>query len=101
MSSLLKNLIIALSITIILGVVYYFTIGRGTGEDVSLEEGTTLSDSEIALRTQRILADIQRVDTYKLDVSILEDHRFESLFNFSVALTDVSTGRSNPFAPVE
>lgn len=98
MSSLLKNLIIALVITILLGIVYYFTIGGST--DAELDE-YTISDSEVAVRTQKILADTQRINEYALDVSIFDDQRFRGLQDFGVVVPDVQTGRSNPFAPVQ
>jgi hypothetical protein len=99
MSSLLKNLIIALVITVLLGVVYFFTIGNSSDEETLDEYG--VSDSEVVLRTQKILADTQRVDEYALDVSIFDDRRFVTLQDFSVAIPDVQTGRSNPFAPIQ
>ena len=101
MFSSIKNLIIAICITLLLGMVYYFTIGKRSDENIPQGGEMALSDSEIALRTQRILSDIKRVESYTLDVSLLEDPRFESLYNFGVKITDVNTGRSNPFAPIE
>ncbi len=98
MSSLLKNLIIALVITILLGIVYYFTIGSSS--DSEFDE-YAVSDSEVALRTQKILADTQRINEYALDISIFDDQRFRGLQDFGITIPDVQTGRSNPFAPVQ
>ncbi len=98
MSSLLKNLIIALVITVLLGVVYYFTIGSSTDDEFGAD---TTPDSSVALRTQKILADTQRINEYALDISIFDDQRFRGLQDFGISIPDVQTGRSNPFAPVQ
>lgn len=98
MSSLFKNLIIALGITAVLGAVYYFV--TNSSDDAALEE-YALSDSEVTRRTNKILADISRMNEYAMDVSILEDERFKTLHDFSIPLPDVASGRDNPFAPVE
>ncbi len=103
MSRLLKNLIIALGITILLGIVYYFFVVRGEGvvvNDVS-PEALSATDPDIGLRIEKILADTQKIDTYRLDVSILEDERFKTLKDLRAEISDVDTGRENPFAPVE
>ncbi len=97
MSSLLKNLLTALCIAILLSVVYYFTIG---GSDSEFDE-VVQSDTEVARETAKILSDTQKIDTYDLDVSIFTDKRFLSLKDFTVKFDDVSTGRPNPFAPVQ
>ncbi len=99
MSSLLKKLVIALGIALLLGVVYYFTLGS-VKTDPTLGE-FSMSTSEVSIRTQKIIEDTKIIDTYKLDVSVFDDNRFNNLNVYSVTLTDVATGRSNPFAPVE
>ncbi len=101
MSNLLKNLIIALCITILLGVVYFLTIGSTSDEE--FDSGTSVStlSSEAAIRTQRILADTKRIDQYTLPVSIFDDIRFTSLRDYRIYIQDVPTGRTNPFAPIE
>ncbi len=99
MSSLLKNLFVALGITLILGVVYYMTIGSS---DETVTEGEFgMSDSEVSLRTQKILADTKQIDEYAMDVSIFDDERFRTMIDHHVSIPDVTTGRLNPFAPVE
>jgi hypothetical protein len=100
MSTLLKNLVIALCVTVVLGVVYYFTIGSSDEEfyeDVPAGE----FDSEIAMRTEKILADTNKISEYALDVSIFSDRRFLSLKDFRIIFDDVSTGRENPFEPID
>lgn len=98
MSSLFKNLVIALGITAVLGALYYFVMSNS--EKVVSDE-STLSDSEVTRRTNKILADINKMNEYKMDVSILEDKRFSTLYDFGISIPDVASGRSNPFAPVE
>lgn len=99
MSSLLKNLFVALGITLILGVLYYATIG--SSDEEVIEDGIGMSNSEVSLRTQKILADTKQIDEYTMDVSIFEDERFRTLIDYHVSIPDVVTGRINPFAPVE
>ena len=98
MSSLLKNLLTALCIALLLGVVYYFTIGSS---DSGFDDIATQSDTEVARKTAKILSDTQKIDTYDLDISIFTDKRFISLKDFTVKFDDVITGRQNPFAPIE
>jgi hypothetical protein len=98
MSSIIVKLAIALGIALTLGAAYFFTIG---GDKVTPSEEFSLSSSEISLRTQKILQDTKAIDTYALDVSVFDDRRFDNLNVYSVTLTDVATGRSNPFAPIE
>ncbi len=99
MSSLLKNLFVALGITLILGAVYYVTTSD-SGEEF-VDDSFSMSDSEVSLRTQKILADTKQIDEYALDVSIFDDSRFRTLVDYTVSIPDVMTGRTNPFAPVE
>ncbi len=99
MSSLFKKLLIALIITFVLGITYYFTIGNSSNTSSTNEYA--VSGSEVSLRSQKILSDIMTIDHYKLDVSIFDDPRFRSLTDIGVTIQDVPTGRNNPFAPVE
>ena len=98
MSSLFKNLVIAICITGVFGLVYYF-FTRDSDKPALAEP--TLSDSEVTRRTNKIIADINKMNEYKMDVTILEDKRFSTLYDFGISITDVSAGRNNPFAPVE
>ncbi len=97
MSSLLKNLLSALCITLLLGVAYYF-YSTSTGDELAQDAAFT---SEIDLKTEKLLADTQRINTYDLDVSIFDDQRFISLYDFTKTIVDVRTGRLNPFEPVQ
>ncbi len=95
MSSLFKNLALALLIALIVGAMYY-AIGGESAPDI---EG--VSDSDIRMRNTRILSDIQKIDTYTMDVSLFEDERFKSLVDHRKEITDVGTGRPNPFDPIQ
>lgn len=99
MSTLFKNLIVALGIALLLGGVYYVAT-RGSDKEVLVGD-TGMSDSDVSIRTQKILADTRQIDEYKLDISIFEDQRFRTLVDYTVSIPDVITGRTNPFAPVE
>ena len=97
MSHLLKNLIIALGITILLGVLYFVFVKEGTPEDgpVVRQEKT-----EVLRETERVLSDIRELDTYELDESLFKGSAFRSLRDFRVTLPTVDTKRENPFEPV-
>lgn len=101
MSTLVKNLFIALGITLILGLAYFFFFSKGD-KDIT---GDLLFDSSLSAadKSERILADTQRIGLYKIEAhdDVLTDPRFESLIDRRVQIPDVSTGRSNPFAPLQ
>lgn len=100
MSALLKNLTIALIITLVLGAVYYMT--KGSDDDTLLDSGSDVDpNSDVSLRTEKILADTQKINRYMLDDSIYSDVRFRSLKDFRVEIIDVGTGRVNPFEEVQ
>lgn len=96
MSSLFKNLFIALCISGLLAVLYYLATHTGNGGDE-----TGIDNSEVTQKTNKILADINRMNQYSMDVSIMDDERFKTLHDFDIAIPDVTTGRTNPFAPIE
>lgn len=97
MSHLLKNLIIALGVTLVLGVLYVTFFGGDESEKVS----TTVREKHDAeLQTEKILANIQEITEYEIDDTIFEDARFRALTDYGVDIKDVRTGRSNPFQPV-
>ncbi|QQR64542.1 hypothetical protein IPH92_03180 [Candidatus Kaiserbacteria bacterium] len=99
MSSLFKNLFVALGIALLLGGVYY--VATSGSDEEFVDDGAGMSDTDVSVRTQKILADTRQIDEYALDVSIFEDQRFRTLVDYTVSIPDVSTGRANPFAPVE
>ena len=98
MSKLLKNLVLALAITILLGVVYYFTFYNQ--DSVPSEDSPSAGSSSIALESEKILADTKLIRSYELTDTIFRDERFRSLKDFTVKLEDVDTGRENPFEVV-
>lgn len=98
MSSLLKNLITALCITIIIGVGVY--VWSGMNDDLSGDIPIPAS-SDVTYRTEKILADTQEIESLQFNNTIYVDKRFKDLTDFSVQITDVPAGRENPFAPVE
>lgn len=98
MSYLLKNLIIVLTITLVLGGGYYFIYG---GSDAEGTGTATVIDASLKQQTDKILADTKRINEYKLDDSIFSDPRFTSLVNTRIELGQVPTGRPNPFDPID
>lgn len=96
MSYLLKNLLIALIITLVLGAGYYFTIGIKT-DDFVLESEASMT---VKQQTEKILLDTQKINEYTLDDSIFSDARFTSLTNTRIELDPVPTGRTNPFESI-
>jgi hypothetical protein len=97
MNYLLKNLLITFTITLLLGGVYYFFIfKKPEAEDFSQINMTATAKQH----TEKILLDTQRINEFTLDDSIFSDTRFMSLTNTRIPLTDVPSGRENPFDPV-
>jgi len=95
MSYLLKNLSIALLITLVLGAGYYFIFGN-TSKEASFDVQTSGTAKQ---QIEKILADTKRINEYDLNGSIFMDERFTSLVDSRVDLGDARSGRSNPFAP--
>jgi hypothetical protein len=106
MSNILKNLLIALAISLILVFVYYFFIKDRLGQDeistfdLQLPSGMS---NEAVLEIERILADTQKINSYRIETNddVLTSTAFTSLVDRRINIQDVPTGRSNPFAPVE
>ncbi len=98
MSPLLKNLVVALGITLVLWVAYSF-FGSSDSDTVDV----VVVNPELRLRSQQILSDTNTIDNYRMDTSVLSDRRFTSLTDTRVDLgaLPVGTGRANPFAPIE
>lgn len=100
MSNLTKNLLIALGITVVLGMLY-MTLG-GDSTDVAIVDGTTaMTDPALLQKTAQIVADTQKLGTYTIDDTIIDDVRVISLQSIEVLIPDAPTGRTNPFKPVE
>ncbi|HEU4677308.1 MAG TPA: hypothetical protein VFS75_01155 [Candidatus Paceibacterota bacterium] len=97
MSHLLRNLLFALIATVVVGVLYK-TFFMGGSTDLT---AISSEKHDVVLQTEKILADIQKINTYTIDDSVFDDARFTSLQSYRVPITDVGTGRSNPFAPVQ
>ena len=97
MTPLLKNLLVALAIVFVAGCVYYFL-----PSSQSVDESGSLMESDAVRQTARILADTKKIDEFKVDGDLLKDPHFKSLKenNIDAELTDVGTGRTNPFEDV-
>lgn len=103
MSNILKNLLIALAITLVLVFVYYFFVKDRLGQDNgSSFEGNLPVGTNAALEIERILADTQKINSYRIEANddILSSLPFTSLVDRRIDIQDVPTGRDNPFAPV-
>ena len=102
MSKLLKNLIIALGITVVLLVGYMFLSGGDESGDGTSATDTPVS-SEAARKSEQILSDTRKVEEYQLDqyTGIFDERRFTSLKDIRVSIKDVPAGRENPFEPVQ
>jgi hypothetical protein len=98
MSPLLKNLTIALGLTLLLWAAYTFF-----SDSRAMVNATQTLNPELRARSQQILSDTNTVDRYKMDIGVLSDRRFTSLTDTRVDLNalSVETGRANPFAPVQ
>jgi hypothetical protein len=98
MSSLLKNLLIALGIAILLWIGYMTFLNVDTDEPLSASTGTVTEQAK--LETQQLLLDIQRLNTFSIGGDIFDDARFTSLRDFRVDIPPENVGRPNPFAPL-
>lgn len=100
MSTLLKNLLIAIGITLLLVVVYMLM--SGGEEEVANDFNPSGLSSEVNQEVERILADTEQIDSYNIEKNddILEEPRFNSLIDRHVEIQDQEIGRENPFAPV-
>lgn len=100
MSTLLKNLLIALAITALLILGYYFI---PKNDDTDFESGFLDETPSAAYEIERILADTQRIDSIQIEAhdDVLSSKEFLSLVDRRIEIPDVATGRVNPFAPVQ
>ena len=98
MSPALKNLVVALCITLVLSVAYIIFTRTSTD---TVADGPVANPALFA-RSQKILSDTSKIDSYRMDTSILTDKRFTSFVNTRINLSDIplDPGRDNPFAPV-
>jgi hypothetical protein len=101
MSHLLRNLLIALGITVLLGVVYGVFMSNDSEPAVTEESPIIGEKPDAVLQTEKLLADISKIDSYIIDDSLFEDVRFTSLQSWHVRIEDVDTGRTDPFQPVQ
>lgn len=92
-----KTITAIIVILLVLGVGYYLSSrpAADMGFDMSLES------SNLALQSEKILADIHTLNRITIDGSIFSDATFMSLVDRRVPLTETPTGRPNPFAPVQ
>lgn len=99
MSSLLKNLLIALGIAILLWVGYMTFIREDGGASLGTSLGPISEQAE--LEAQRLLLDISKLKSYNVNGAIFDDVRFSTLYSFRIDIPPERVGRTNPFAPVE
>lgn len=96
MSSLLKNLLFGLGLSVLL-LLGYMVFMRDSGVSVPTDTATYDADQV----SQELLQQTNRLKRYSTDAPVLFDQRFEALSSFRVPLRDEQTGRENPFAPLE
>ncbi len=105
MSNLLKILIATLCIIVLAGAIYFFMNSQSTEEDLAgALSGASVpgDDIEVSVRTEKILADTQKINNYSLEgESIFDDKRFNTLKYYRKEIDDVKTGRVNPFQPID
>jgi hypothetical protein len=100
MTGTLKKLIIALGITLVAGGIYfYYESQTEVVDDFATAEQGVVGD--IATESAQVVAAIYQLETIMLDTKILKDERFLSLKDYTIPIVDVSTGRTNPFEPVQ
>ena len=94
-----KNKIIIIIVVVVAGILayMYLTKGDSTSGLSLVAENKTAADFSDA---KDILNLLNRMSQIKLDDSIFQDQGFESLKDTTVVLTDLPSGRNNPFAPL-
>lgn len=97
MSSLVKNLLIALALAVILWLGYSVFIK----EDDTAGTVSVGASSQAALEAQEFLVKLQELNAIKIEGSVFSDTRFNTLIDFRQELRPEAVGRNNPFAPVE
>ncbi len=98
MSNLVKNLLIALGITVLLAIGYFLFFQE---EDTEMFEEFDLPGTSFEI--EQVLSDTQKIKSYDVEghSRILTDKRFTSLVDRRIDIPEVDTGRDNPFAPVQ
>ncbi len=95
MSTLLKNLLIALGLAIII-FVGYATFVRDSEDDRYLQSP---SSPEAELESQQLLSMLNELKSLNVSGEVFTDPLFLSLKNISMDLGEETSGRPNPFAP--
>lgn len=101
MSSSLKKLLLALGILIVVGGIYYFVSQSSVSNEIIGISSVDINSEELARQSEKVVADIALVNSIVIDGAIFDDPRFVSLLDTRIPLADITTGRSNPFAPIE
>lgn len=92
MTSLIKNIALAIGFGLILVLGYYLFFRNTT--DLSTEEITA---NQASIQGQLFLAQIAELENVNLDTPLFTDARFATLIDFRIAETEEPYGRSNPF----
>ena len=93
MSNAIRNLVIALVITLMLGGGYFWY----TSQHVEL-----IDNESALLSSGKILEDIRNLETYTLDTAFMDTPAYKSLQSYKVISEDtIPTGRKNPFIPLQ
>jgi hypothetical protein len=95
MSNLLKNLLIALVLSLVLFMGYIVFLRDGAGDD------ERFFSEQAALESENILSMLNEIKRTKVDASLFSNPLFLSLRDFRIDLGSEPTGRTNPFAPIE
>jgi len=97
MSSLLKNMLLALALAALSWFGYRFFFAS---DEAALEAEDVGMFPDAARETQGLLRTLQQLKDIRLDGSLFSDERFRSFVDYRQPLTDEPAGRENPFAPV-
>lgn len=98
MSTLLKNLLIALGISVVLFVGYlaFFKESGGTKTSISAPDG-----ARAELEGQMLLSTLSEIRSLDVEGDILRDPLFLSLRDLRTQLGEEPKGRTNPFVTAE
>lgn len=82
---------------VLVGFIAYTLISDNSSE----YEQSAQQLEELKKKSEQILIDTKKIQSLSFDSDLFSDQRFTSLRDIRIPLTEVGTGRSNPFGMIE
>lgn len=89
---------VTLLVLLLVLVIGYYLMSR-PADPLMMEPN--LENGNLVLQSEKILADINKLNRISISGSLFADEAFRSLVDRRVPLPETPTGRPNPFAPVQ